>query len=331
MSRWKSKKFYIVLVSTICSICFVSILFSILWFRREKYISVELNDNTIVRLFDYKSISVKKEEIPVLDDDDISSIISFDLSSNDRFIQITDRTSVADDDIILIDIFNEAGELIESNRYYRDGEIPFLDNSISVLYNSKVGDTINASIQSANNAIKVKIIIKGIYRDADVHNDIGYILSCYNCKSYDEVCNYIRNKSYNDWAFDYMWNIIFQKSRIVKYSDQIQLEITEKYNNTKDKLLEDESSYNHLHQNNEESEDELYEYYNTFLIGDAILREEGIKITDSDVRKELFRLQAQENITAKDLEKQYGRDFFYYCAQSNKLKEVLVPMLIIKK
>ncbi|MCC8073439.1 MAG: hypothetical protein LIO62_04870, partial [Clostridiales bacterium] len=87
--------------------------------------------NKYVELYDYKSIELENDYVQI-SQDELESIVNMELSSYNEFIEVTDRTRVKTDDILLLEInCEEEYYLVSSNAYSEDFDNELVKKSVN--------------------------------------------------------------------------------------------------------------------------------------------------------------------------------------------------------
>lgn len=267
-----------------------------------------------VSLADYKNIEMPKGYGDI-SEEDTGSIMSWDFSSADAYIEVNGRNTVAEDDVILLRAayYNENSEP-ESQEFYCElgNEDVFEDDSAFI--GKKTGSVLSVNATIYDKQISAEVEIEGIYR-YPVPNDEEFILSFYNCSSMDEVEKFIRERAYKEIVFYYMWERITENSEIKKFPDYIENEID---------LLKNNPDF-------DGEAESAYSYYGEFLIAKAILEQESVKIGNKELQGVIDSKCAASEIDSDEIYTYYSYDELYYAAVTDALKNTLVPLIKISE
>ncbi len=266
------------------------------------------NSKEYVDLFNYSDLKVDRNFIKV-SQDDINQIIETEISSGQIYIEVSDRTSVNKDDILLLSVDgNEEYYILGTDDYGED-----FDNK---LLSANTGDELNAQIDSQD--YKVKIL--GIYRYVTV-NDRDYILKFYGYEDYNELILFLKKRAQNEILFNYVIQKVEENSTIRKYPKEIEKQIEKTLSDTKNEIKKYYSSVDeYCTENNiskEDFENGIAYNYQELMIYKAILDNENQEITAEEISD-----------YANDDTDEYVA---YFDACENKLRQILPDKVKIEK
>ena len=158
-----------------------------------------------VSLPNYRNINIA-EDFTEISESDVENIISWDLSSNDVYVEEPAKETSTDGDVLLLRVSSLSQELqFTETQYYEVGAEDIFTNP-GLFIGCHKGDTFTTGATMIN-GIKVScnVEILGIYRYPDI-NDTKCILSFYDCNSLDEVETYIRNRAREEIIFHFVWD-----------------------------------------------------------------------------------------------------------------------------
>lgn len=287
-----------------------------------------------VKLADYKNI-----EIPLsyteISHSDVESIISWDFSSSDTFIAVTDRKNILHGDVIHLSVsFENTSTPYENFEYYYEVGSEDIFEDGNIFTNHKTEDFFSTDIVIENETAEANIKILGIYRYVTL-SDEDAILSYYGYDNMNDVVKFLKNRAYNEIVYHYMWDYIYENSQVTEYPDFVKEEINSIELERKSSNIQDESSeLTHTSINNtdyEEQTQEIYDYYCRFLLAKAILENEKIEITDEDTEKIIEEICQKQNISSNEVLLYCGEYEIYYKAVMQKSKQRLIQLIKIVK
>lgn len=238
--------------------------------------SINYNTEKSVKLYDYKNIEIEKSYTEI-NEDEIESIILLDLSYNDCYKAIENRTTIEKNDIILLDITSDIADYCTDNYYYYIENEEFGSKFTEYIIGKKSGNNYNTTIEQNGIKINISFNVKGIFQNATI-SDEEIVTAFYNCSNINEVKSFIRDRAYKEIIYNYMWDMVLEKSEITEISSEIQNKINQKMNDTA---------------NDNQSLEEIQNYYYERIIAQAIVDQEEIKIDNAEINK------VKENISKK--------------------------------
>lgn len=236
---------------------------------------MDYNSDEFINLYDYNSICIDYDYIQITEKD-IESIIETELSVNEAYIEISNKTNPDIDDIVLISI-NGYYE------YYFVGSKSYTECLDTELLKMNVGDLIKINIFGSDLSI---IELKGIYRVATI-KDTDLILDYYGCSNMNEVYTFIKARAAEEITFNYSYEIICENSFVIKMPNEIQAQINSNTKSHYEEILEYYPNFEEfLKEQNitkEEFKDSISANYYEMMIYKAILDKESIVITQDEI------------------------------------------------
>ena len=234
------------------------------------------NSKEYVDLYNYDNLKVDEDFIKI-SQDDINQIIETEMLSNQTYIEVSNRTSVEKDDILLLSIDgNEEYYILGTDNYGED-----FDNK---LLSANTGDELNAQID--NQDYKIKIL--GIYRYVTV-NDREYILKFYGYEDYNELILFLKERAQNEILFNYVIQKVEENSTIRKYPKEIEKQIEKTLLKTENEIKKEYSSVDEYCKeagvSKEDYENGIAYNYQELMIYKAILDNENRQITIEEISK----------------------------------------------
>ncbi len=261
-----------------------------------------------VDLFNYSDLKVDEDFIKV-SQDDINQIIETEISSSQTYIEVSDRTSVNKEDILLLSVDGE-------EEYYILGTDDYGEDFDNKLLSANKGDEIKAQIDTQN--YKVKIL--GIYRYVTV-NDRDYILKYYGYEDYNELISFLKKRAQNEILFNYVIQKVEENSEIKKHPKEIQIQIEKTLTKTEDEIKKYYSSIDEYCKENdiskEDFENGIAYNYQELMIYKAILENENQQITIKEI-SEYVNDDTDEYMA-------------YFDVCENKLRQILPQKVKINK
>ncbi len=262
----------------------ISLIFALLAVLSVMFSGCSNNTNEImtydskeyVDLYNYDNLEVDEDFIKI-SQDDINQIIETEMLSNQTYIEVSNRTSVEKDDILLLSIDgNEEYYILGTDDYGED-----FDNK---LLSANTGDELNAQID--NQDYKIKIL--GIYRYVTV-NDREYILKFYGYEDYNELILFLKERAQNEILFNYVIQKVEENSTIRKYPKEIEKQIEKTLLKTENEIKKEYSSVDEYCKENdiskEDFENGIAYNYQELMIYKAILDNENRQITIEEISK----------------------------------------------
>ncbi len=261
-----------------------------------------------VNLFNYSDLKVDEDFIKV-SQDDINQIIETEISSSQTYIEVSDRTSVNKEDILLLSVDGE-------EEYYVLGTDNYGEDFDNKLLSANKGDEIKAQIDTQN--YKVKIL--GIYRYVTV-NDRDYILKYYGYEDYNELISFLKKRAQNEILFNYVIQKVEENSEIKKHPKEIQIQIEKTLTKTENEIKKYYSSVDEYCKENdiskEDFENGIAYNYQELMIYKAILENENQQITIKEI-SEYVNDDTDEYMA-------------YFDVCENKLRQILPQKVKINK
>ncbi|MCM1285342.1 MAG: hypothetical protein NC213_09385 [Acetobacter sp.] len=259
------------------------------------------NSNEYVDLFDYKNI-----EVPIgyleLENEDIEQIILVELSSNEIYFPVKDRTFVVNDDIILL-------EIEEEQFYYFVGT-----NSLSKDFDEKViRAEIGDFIDSENELRIFSARLLGIYRNVKI-DDEDFILDYYGYSNNQELFKFLEKRAQNEIYYNYVIQEIEKKSIIKSIPNEIDLAVKKDIKELEKELKSSNKKFDDYLKDNNLTEEELYNdllyYYKQCMLFKAVLDNENLTISNKEIRE----VRENSNLSSYDS---------YLNIAEQKLKDVI--------
>ncbi len=261
-----------------------------------------------VDLFNYSDLKVDEDFIKV-SQDDINQIMETEISSSQTYIEVSDRTSVNKEDILLLSVDGE-------EEYYVLGTDDYGEDFDNKLLSANKGDEIKAQIDTQN--YKVKIL--GIYRYVTV-NDREYILKYYGYEDYNELISFLKKRAQNEILFNYVIQKVEENSEIKKHPKEIQIQIEKTLTKTENEIKKYYSSVDEYCKENdiskEDFENGIAYNYQELMIYKAILENENQQITIKEI-SEYVNDDTDEYMA-------------YFDVCENKLRQILPQKVKINK
>lgn len=258
----------------------VLLVFSLFSYGKSNSI-MNYDSSEYVNLYDYSSISTTYKYTQI-SNEDIKNIIETELSINEAYIEITNKTKPNIGDIVLIAI----DDYFE---YYFIGSGTHntqLDNN---LIKMNIGDSTKIEIWDSTLSV---VELKGIYRLATI-KDINFILEYYNCSSSKELDAFIKARASDEIIFNYAYDIICEKSEIIKTPHEIQLkidsDIKDYYKEISEYYSTIEDFFKEQNITKEDFENSIVANYYEMMLYKAIMDNENISITKKDIHN--YRLE----------------------------------------
>ncbi len=261
-----------------------------------------------VNLFNYSDLKVDEDFIKV-SQDDINQIIETEISSSQTYIEVSDRTSVNKEDILLLSVDGE-------EEYYVLGTDDYGEDFDNKLLSANTDDELNVQID--NQDYKVKIL--GIYRYVTV-NDRDYILKYYGYEDYNELISFLKKRAQNEILFNYVIQKVEENSEIKKHPKEIQIQIEKTLTKTENEIKKYYSSVDEYCKENdiskEDFENGIAYNYQELMIYKAILENENQQITIKEI-SEYVNDDTDEYMA-------------YFDVCENKLRQILPQKVKINK
>lgn len=264
-----------------------------------------------VALYDYRQISVEKDylEIP---DSDVETIIEMELSTNEIYAPVTERSFPIEDDIVLLSIDGvQEYYILGCGSYPADLEKNLLQLSI--------GDS--QKLKTDNESFQLVELV-GIFRQAQA-SDTALVLAYYDCGSLDEVNAFIRQRASQEILYNYALDIIFENTGILSLPPEIEHRLMLDIQSSKEYILQEYATFEDYLAENEMTETEFEEqvasWYYEPMIYKAILDAEGVTVTDAD----LIRYQEENQLEEYDLYEVYNQ------FAQQKVREILASVVEI--
>ncbi len=266
------------------------------------------NSKEYVDLYNYDNLEVDEDFIKI-SQDDINQIIETEMLSSQTYIEVSNRTSVDKDDILLLSIDGE-------EEYYILGTDDYGENFDNKLLSANTGDELNTQID--NQDYKVKIL--GIYRYVTV-NDRDYILKFYGYEDYNELILFLKERAQNEILFNYVIQKVEENSTIRKYPKEIEKQIEKTLLKTENEIKKEYSSVDEYCKeagvSKEDYENGIAYNYQELMIYKAILDNENQEITTGEINK--YINDDTDDYTA------------YFDACENRLRQILPQKVKINK
>lgn len=266
------------------------------------------NSKEYVDLYNYDNLEVDEDFIKI-SQDDINQIIETEMLSSQTYIEVSNRTSVDKDDILLLSIDGK-------EEYYILGTDDYGENFDNKLLSANTGDELNAQID--NQDYKVKIL--GIYRYVTV-NDRDYILKFYGYEDYNELILFLKERAQNEILFNYVIQKVEENSTIRKYPKEIEKQIEKTLLKTESEIKKEYSSVDEYCKeagvSKEDYENGIAYNYQELMIYKAILDNENQEITTGEINK--YINDDTDDYTA------------YFDACENRLRQILPQKVKINK
>lgn len=266
------------------------------------------NSKEYVDLYNYDNLEVDEDFIKI-SQDDINQIIETEMLSSQTYIEVSNRTSVDKDDILLLSIDGK-------EEYYILGTDDYGENFDNKLLSANTGDELNAQID--NQDYKVKIL--GIYRYVTV-NDRDYILKFYGYEDYNELILFLKERAQNEILFNYVIQKVEENSTIRKYPKEIEKQIEKTLLKTENEIKKEYSSVDEYCKeagvSKEDYENGIAYNYQELMIYKAILDNENQEITTGEINK--YINDDTDDYTA------------YFDACENRLRQILPQKVKINK
>lgn len=266
------------------------------------------NSKEYVDLYNYDNLEVDEDFIKI-SQDDINQIIETEMLSSQTYIEVSNRTSVDKDDILLLSIDGE-------EEYYILGTDDYGENFDNKLLSANTGDELNTQID--NQDYKVKIL--GIYRYVTV-NDRDYILKFYGYEDYNELILFLKERAQNEILFNYVIQKVEENSTIRKYPKEIEKQIEKTLLKTESEIKKEYSSVDEYCKeagvSKEDYENGIAYNYQELMIYKAILDNENQEITTGEINK--YINDDTDDYTA------------YFDACENRLRQILPQKVKINK
>ena len=314
----KLLKLSYIIITTIFICC---ILFGCYNIDKDKYIE----------LYDYKTIEIAKSYLE-LSEEEIDTIIYMDFISNDYYKK-TEKNIVAIGDIVSIDVDSEISKYCCSNYFYEVGSNDINDAFDNLLVGQKPNTNIKTTLPIENKMVKMDVYVNGIYILNDT-KDKDVINAFYGFKTYDDSISYIKNRAAEEITFNYMWNIIIEKSKLIAFPESINIRINQSINeiveiaqksnqSIEDFLTAQGTSLSDIKQ-------DLYDYNYEILLAETILSKENKIIDDNLLKKYTRELSRKNNVSEEEVLNYFTNEEIYYFAIMEELRVVLLLYAIIK-
>lgn len=228
-----------------------------------------------INLYDYSQIVIEEDYLSI-DDTDVKAIIETELSVNEAYIEICDKEYVEQDNIALLSIDGVP-------EFYFVGSEAYGTQLEKILLNTKKGDILHtdSTLFSSSN---VKLL--GIYRPA-TYEDESFILEYYNCNSVEELKTYITNRAREEIIFNHLFDIIYEKSSLIAFPDEIKTLMDNDTQTFKEEILNEYASiddyYKEIGITNDEFTETIQSGYYEMMLYKAILDNENTTIDIDDI------------------------------------------------
>ena len=265
---------------------------------------------TYVKLYDYDGFVIPFEETQ-LSEEDVKSIISTEMSVQEAYVAVSGRTEPQTGDILQLQV---NGDTV----FYTLGLDDADQNADACLYNTRVGETIETDFYDLKHA---ELTVKGIYRPAEIENDLDFILAHYGYKTYDELNAFIRERAYSEIIYNYVYEAVCDNSSIISYPKEIQNAISESIETFSEGMEQSSSSEGDPAADGQMTPEDLTasveSFYQELMLYKAILDKENITVT----QEEIDRAMSENSIGAYEA---------YYQIAYEKAREALISAAVVQ-
>lgn len=291
----------------------------------EKSSILNYKSDDYVELYDYSSITIDKSYVEV-SDDDIEAIINTELSFEEQYIIINNRTSVTNEDIIRMDILFKGKT---EDVFYIVGSGDYSEIFDLSVINMKVGE--KKEIDDNGNRFEVKI--KGIYRTATA-KDTDTVLNFYGYSNMKDLKKYIKERAKKEIIFNYVWDKIINDSKIKSYPNEINLLIENDIYNVKESVENEGKSIDEYLSENNLSYDDLYmevsNKYNEIMLQKAFLDQNNVVISDNDIEEYVNKSAKENNCSKEEIMNSFSCYDIYNLIAEEKIQELIINHIQIK-
>ncbi len=266
-----------------------------------------------IEVYDYKSIEVTREYIEVTDED-VKTIILLDYSSSEYYQPILDRNIINPGDTVLIDILCDNKEYQLEDYYYIVGDSDNLEELDKLLIGKTVGESFFHVIYNGDVKTDTKVLVKGICELPDV-NDEEALKDFYSLENKETVYKFIKKRAQEDIIYDYAWNKTLVNSSVNKFPDNI----LEKMNEFELSLGPQMAS-----SLSDEEKQSIYNYYFEEAIAETILKNENIKISQTDLDIKKTELSEKNKVSIDEISDYFSDEDIYNAVLMEKVKTILI-------
>ncbi len=282
-------------------------------------------------LYDYDSMSVGSDFL-ALSNDDVEMIIQMDLSSQQQYVEITNRHNVQEDDILLLEMFFDNDKATAYVDYYIIGSEDFTIQFDKGLIGKKVGDTLTSKTEEIG--VPITATIKGIFRETEM-SDENIILKFYSKQNMGEVKTFIIQRAQQEIIFNFAWEEILNNSSLISFPQNIVDEIEFFINEVKVEVEKSNKSADDYATENygctiEELRKIQMDYYYEYLVAKAIATKENISITEADIQEKIIELADSQNCSEAEITNEYSEIFLEYEVLKNKIRPIIINSVRIK-
>lgn len=297
----------------------------------------DFNANDYLSLYDYKTISLSKEDISV-SEEEIDSVILFDLQSRGYFVDEKMRPIeygdfvVADvkeeingieteeKDTMLFLVVDEDGDKSEQE-FYRNmvGKIPGEKIEFSILDKDATGKKVKVNYEVYVDKIKSQV--------TELTDEI--VKEVYGYKSLEKARIDYKKMIIDGRILDTVKNELVKNSRIIGEPSQ-KAQFIKELENDIIKLAQDDgvSVENYCLSNFDMTESEYFEsvdsFFDEYMIIKAISEKEGYTYTAEDVECVISQMNSEENTDAEEYAYFYSTVGILYSMRYNDLKNILI-------
>lgn len=293
--------------------------------------------NDFVELYDYKSVSISKEDLNVTQDE-IDSVILFDLQSGGYFVDEKIRP-VQYGDFVVMDITETSGGVSETeedafvfiadDENLSDSEQEFYDNIVDTIPGEKIEFSIadfdefgkGTVVKYEVTVLKIKSLITEL-SDNVVKEVYGYV-------SLEQARKEFKKKIIEGRIFDIIKNAVFENSTIINIPLQKEQYVTEMKNIIKnlsndEGVTEDEYCYSNFEMTAEEYYSNISSFFDEYMIIKAISEKEGLEYSEKDIENIIEQIDSGVNPEAEEYSFFYSTIGILYSMRSDDIKNILV-------
>lgn len=306
---------------------------------------MEVSASDHVVLPDYSAYTMAKEDLE-LSKEELGDIILFNLSYNEAYKPVSDRKTLAESDIAVIDfeiVVDGSLWASEKNCTYilGSGELPA--DFERQLIGQSVGEkqTFDVSFpedffdeQVAGLVGHATVFLKEIRAFAEI-SDEAFLLEHYGCDSMEEVYEQFRVQAEQKMKFDFAYNKLLEESRLLSFPVQGTAYVEEMltlYRSEAESFGMDWETY--LTTVLETEEDSLRKgmeaFYKEFLTVKAVAEREGFSYSRKDYLQMAEQLGRWDGMTQEEVLEYYHPITICYEMMKADLEEILPAKIFVE-
>lgn len=305
----KLKKIYAFIIACIVFLCGCTM-------NNDTIPEMKVNASKYVDLPSYENYVIEQESL-FLSEEELNSIILFNLSYNEIYKKVEDRYLLSVDDIANIDFeiyIDEELYLSESDYNYFMGSNQLTEDFEKNILNQQIktekqfivdfpDDYQDASL--ASKTANITVYLDFICKLTDI-SDEEIIISHYDCSSMNEVYELIQEQAAEKMIFDHVINKIFEEVHIISFPPQGTAYVDEIISDYKNEAIQLGITWDDYLNNIQETEEdvlraEIENFYMQFLVVKAMTETEKIEYTMSDFDAQVDILSETDDISREEV------------------------------